>query len=55
MWGACRYHCMLSGLMHHSVLLRRLYRALYILNWIYRYMTEAHYIQWIGEMLHDEL
>ncbi len=31
------------------VLTRRLYRGLYILNWIYRYFTEPHYIQWIGE------
>ncbi|KAH9649823.1 hypothetical protein KPL70_026130 [Citrus sinensis] len=23
------------------------YRALYILNWIYRYFTEDHYIHWI--------
>ena len=36
--------------MCRSILLHRLYRALYILNWIFRYMTEAHYIQWIGEI-----
>lgn len=27
----------------------RTYRGLYILNWIYRYMTELHYKQYIGE------
>jgi ER lumen protein retaining receptor len=28
----------------------RSYRGLYILNWIYRYMTESHYRhQWAGE------
>lgn len=27
----------------------RSYRALYILNWIYRYFTEKHYRQWLGE------
>lgn len=27
----------------------RTYRGLYILNWIYRYMTEAGYRQWLGE------
>jgi len=25
-----------------------LYRALYILNWIYRFFTEPNYRQWIG-------
>ena len=25
----------------------RLYRGLYLLNWIYRYLTEPHYRQWI--------
>lgn len=23
------------------------YRALYILNWVYRYLTEKHYVEWI--------
>ncbi|KZV20650.1 ER lumen protein-retaining receptor [Dorcoceras hygrometricum] len=23
------------------------YRALYILNWIYRYFTEPHFVHWI--------
>ncbi len=27
----------------------RTYRSLYILNWIYRYMTEPNYRQWLGE------
>lgn len=27
----------------------RAYRALYILNWIYRYFTEPHYVHWIGK------
>lgn len=26
----------------------RAYRALYILNWIYRYFTELHFSRWIG-------
>jgi hypothetical protein len=26
----------------------RSYRALYILNWVYRYLTEKHYKQWAG-------
>jgi ER lumen protein retaining receptor len=24
------------------------YRALYILNWVYRYFTEPHYVHWIS-------
>ena len=31
------------------LVLHRTYRGLYILNWIYRYMTEVHYKQYIGE------
>ena len=27
------------------------YRALYILNWIYRYLTEEHYVHWISTTL----
>jgi len=27
----------------------RTYRGLYIVNWIYRYFTEPHYKQWLGE------
>jgi hypothetical protein len=27
----------------------RSYRGLYILNWIYRFFTEKHYRQWLGE------
>lgn len=33
----------------HRVTADRLYRGLYILNWIYRYFTEKHYRQWLGE------
>ena len=25
------------------------YRGLYIINWVYRYWTEHHYRQWVGE------
>ena len=32
--------------------LHRLYRALYILNWIYRFFTEPNYRQWIGACRH---
>jgi hypothetical protein len=32
-----------------AVSVPRSYRAMYILNWIYRYMTETHYKQYIGE------
>lgn len=28
-----------------------MYRALYILNWIYRFFTEPNYRQWIGALL----
>lgn len=28
------------------------YRGLYILNWIYRYIMEPHYRQWIGAYAH---
>ena len=28
---------------------RRTYRLLYLFNWIYRFMTEPRYRQWIGE------
>jgi hypothetical protein len=28
---------------------RSTYRGLYIVNWIYRYLTEKHYRQWVGE------
>lgn len=27
----------------------RSYRALYILNWVYRFMTEPNYRQWLGK------
>jgi ER lumen protein retaining receptor len=26
---------------------RRAYRGLYMINWLYRYLTETHYRQWI--------
>jgi ER lumen protein retaining receptor len=33
----------------------RTYRGLYILNWIYRYMTEAGYRQWLGKCAPQDL
>ena len=38
-WPLCIALCM------HAVL--RSYRALYLLNWIYRYWTEPNYRQWL--------
>lgn len=39
-----------------TLLLRRSYRGLYILNWIYRYFTESHYRhQWAGKQTHGWL
>jgi len=37
----------IDNLTGHYVFLLGSYRGLYILNWIYRYMTESHYRQWI--------
>jgi len=37
----------IDNLTGNYVFLLGLYRGLYILNWIYRYFTEPHYIQWI--------
>ncbi|KAK9289161.1 hypothetical protein L1049_017635 [Liquidambar formosana] len=38
----------LYGLLAHvNNRLIRAYRALYILNWMYRYFTEDHYVHWI--------
>lgn len=34
-------------------LTRRAYRAFYILNWIYRYITEARFSRWIGKPYHE--
>ncbi|KAK7839839.1 er lumen protein-retaining receptor a [Quercus suber] len=31
------------------------YRGLYILNWIYRYFTEAHFSRWIGNLCLESL
>ena len=33
----------------------RAYRALYILNWIYKLLTEDNYRQWIGENITVDL
>ncbi|KDO65951.1 hypothetical protein CISIN_1g0332061mg, partial [Citrus sinensis] len=30
-----------------SVIVEIAYRGLYILNWVYRYFTEPHYVHWI--------
>ncbi|WOL12831.1 ER lumen protein-retaining receptor [Canna indica] len=37
----------IDNLTGQYVFLLGAYRALYILNWIYRYFTEPHYIHWI--------
>ncbi|KAG1656319.1 hypothetical protein FOA52_006650 [Chlamydomonas sp. UWO 241] len=37
-----------DNLTGNYVFLLGCYRALYILNWIYRFATEAHYVQWIA-------
>lgn len=37
----------IDNLTGNYVALLGTYRGLYILNWIYRYMTESHYKQWI--------
>eukprot|EP01025_Chloroclados_australasicus_P020465 TRINITY_DN2156_c0_g1_i3.p2 TRINITY_DN2156_c0_g1~~TRINITY_DN2156_c0_g1_i3.p2 ORF type:complete len:218 (+),score=14.94 TRINITY_DN2156_c0_g1_i3:273-926(+) len=37
----------IDNLTGNYVFLLGCYRALYILNWIYRYFTESHYSQWI--------
>eukprot|EP00887_Chlorella_sp_A99_P006526 scaffold3.g6526.t1 len=37
----------IDNLTGNYVFLLGLYRALYLLNWIYRYLTEPHYRQWI--------
>lgn len=26
-----------------------MYRGMYILNWVYRWITEPHYSQWLGK------
>ena len=36
-----------DNLTGNYVFLLGMYRAFYILNWIYRYMTEPNYVQWI--------
>jgi len=36
-----------DNLTGNYVFLLGLYRAFYILNWVYRYITEPHYSQWI--------
>jgi hypothetical protein len=33
---------------HFSLICCRAYRALYILNWVYRFFTEPHYVHWIS-------
>ena len=38
-----------DNLTGNYVFLLGLYRAFYILNWVYRYITEPHYSQWIGK------
>ncbi|CAB4292007.1 unnamed protein product [Prunus armeniaca] len=37
----------IDNLTGQYVFLLGAYRALYILNWIYRYFTEEHYVHWI--------
>ncbi|EFJ15071.1 hypothetical protein SELMODRAFT_75833 [Selaginella moellendorffii] len=37
----------IDNLTGNYVFLLGAYRALYIVNWAYRYMTEKHYVQWI--------
>ncbi|KAJ0035039.1 hypothetical protein Pint_25440 [Pistacia integerrima] len=37
----------IDNLTGQYVFLLGAYRALYILNWIYRYLTEPHYVHWI--------
>ncbi|CAK9141435.1 unnamed protein product [Ilex paraguariensis] len=37
----------IDNLTGQYVLLLGAYRALYILNWIYRYFTEPHFVRWI--------
>ncbi|KAH9680778.1 ER lumen protein-retaining receptor B [Citrus sinensis] len=41
----------IDNLTGQYVFLLGAYRALYILNWIYRYFTEDHYIHWISMIL----
>ncbi|CAI0426596.1 unnamed protein product [Linum tenue] len=38
----------IDNLTGQYVFLLGAYRALYILNWIYRYFTEPHYVHWIS-------
>ena len=38
----------IDNLTGNYVFLLGLYRALYIVNWVYRYFTEPHYRQWIA-------
>ncbi|XP_076898542.1 ER lumen protein-retaining receptor-like [Bidens hawaiensis] len=38
----------IDNLTGQYVFLLGAYRALYILNWIYRYYTEAHFVHWIS-------
>lgn len=38
----------IDNLTGNYVFLLGAYRALYILNWIYRYFTETHYQHWLG-------
>ncbi|XP_024319437.1 ER lumen protein-retaining receptor isoform X2 [Brachypodium distachyon] len=38
----------IDNLAGHYVFFLGAYRALYILNWIYRYFTEPHFVHWIS-------
>ena len=45
---ACRQRYReVENLTGHYIFLLGSYRALYILNWIYRYFTEFYYSQWL--------
>ena len=39
----------IDNLTGNYVFLLGAYRALYILNWIYRWATEPHFYHWLGE------
>ncbi|MFQ6667193.1 hypothetical protein Gotur_033294 [Gossypium turneri] len=41
----------IDNLTGQYVFLLGAYRGLYILNWVYRYLTEPHYVHWIRKFL----
>ncbi|EOX93906.1 ER lumen protein retaining receptor isoform 2 [Theobroma cacao] len=45
----------IDNLTGQYVFLLGAYRGLYILNWIYRYFTEPHYVHWIHKVVIMEL